>query len=123
MLRHAADRPPRTKPRCKLEPVVSGRPYDICLRFRRYYKPYAVKLIDFKHDKYTGTELPRNFSSDIQRINLSPKLVDLCLSEGYSLGKVSRHECKINRGKVRMSIHGDKQLQTIREYCQRIRIV
>ena len=31
-------------------------------------------------------------SSDIQRINLSLKLVDLCLSEGYSLSKISRHE-------------------------------
>ncbi|MAF64060.1 MAG: hypothetical protein CMJ84_00185 [Planctomycetes bacterium] len=48
---------------------VAGQTYDVYLRFRRHYKPYAIKLIDFRHDKYTGTEIARNFSSDIQLID------------------------------------------------------
>jgi len=35
------------------------------LRFRRYYKPYRIKLLDFTHDRYTGTSIPKNFASRI----------------------------------------------------------
>ena len=42
------------------------RTYMVYLRFRRYYKPYAVRLIKFSHDRYPGTNVPRNFSSDIR---------------------------------------------------------
>ena len=35
----------------------------MALRFKRYYTPYDIKLIDFKHDKFQGTEKARNFSS------------------------------------------------------------
>lgn len=42
---------------------VEGQPFGIALRFRRTYKPYTLHLIDFRHDKFVGTEIPRNFSS------------------------------------------------------------
>lgn len=42
-----------------------GREYEIGLRFRRYYKPFALSLLEFSHDKYPGTDIPMNFSSDI----------------------------------------------------------
>ena len=46
------------------QPVeVGGKIYGIALRFTRTYKPYSVHLIDFRHDKFVGTETPRNFSS------------------------------------------------------------
>lgn len=45
------------------EVMVNGTPYEIQLRFKRYYKPHTVHLIDFRHDKYEGTEIPKNFSS------------------------------------------------------------
>ena len=42
---------------------VDGNPYSIYLRFRRHYKPYSIRLIDFSHDFYTGTQVHKNFSS------------------------------------------------------------
>ena len=43
--------------------TVGDKTYDISLRFKRDYKPYTVTLIDFKHDRFLGTNTPRNFSS------------------------------------------------------------
>jgi hypothetical protein len=39
--------------------------WEIALRFQRFYYPFEVELIDFKHDKYPGTEIPFNFSSEV----------------------------------------------------------
>jgi len=49
--------------------TVDGKSYDVSLRLKRYYKPYAVKLIDVRTDKYMGTNTPQNFSSDIRLID------------------------------------------------------
>lgn len=43
--------------------IVDGKPYEVHLRYRRYYKPYSLYLQDFSFDKYPGTETARNFSS------------------------------------------------------------
>jgi hypothetical protein len=40
-----------------------GHTYELTLRPARYYKPYSVELLEFRHDKYKGTEVPKNFSS------------------------------------------------------------
>lgn len=42
---------------------AGGKRYFIELRFERTYKPYTLHLIDFKHDKFVGTNTARNFSS------------------------------------------------------------
>jgi hypothetical protein len=42
-----------------------GHTWQLALRFKRYYHPFAIKLIDFTHDVYPGTEIPKNFSSRI----------------------------------------------------------
>lgn len=39
--------------------------WEIALRFQRHYYPFELELIDFKHDKYPGTEIPFNFSSEV----------------------------------------------------------
>jgi hypothetical protein len=43
-----------------------GREYEISMRPKRYYKDYTIQLLDFTHDRYMGTEIPKNFSSRIQ---------------------------------------------------------
>jgi hypothetical protein len=48
---------------------VEGRHVDIALRFKRNYKPYTMQLIDFRHDKYPGTETPMNYSSDVRLVD------------------------------------------------------
>lgn len=42
---------------------VEGKRYAIALRFTRHYKPYTLTLVDFRHDRFVGTETARNFSS------------------------------------------------------------
>lgn len=57
-------------PRFGMQPVVvDGKTYHLGLRYKRVYKPYSVQLIDFSHDRYLGTETPRNFSSLIRLID------------------------------------------------------
>jgi len=46
-----------------------GRTYEIALRFKREYLPAHIKLLHFTHDRYPGTEIPHNFSSDIEIID------------------------------------------------------
>jgi hypothetical protein len=49
--------------------TVGGRQFSIAMRARRYYHPFTVKLKDFKHDRYAGTDIPKNFSSLIRLID------------------------------------------------------
>ena len=43
--------------------VYDGHQYRIELRPTRYYKPYELTLLEFRHDLYPGTDIPKNFSS------------------------------------------------------------
>lgn len=51
------------------------RDYEIELRIKRTYLPYKIELIDFSHDRYLGTDIPKNFSSKV-RINNSQSSED-----------------------------------------------
>lgn len=43
-----------------------GRTWEISLRSKRTYHPFSLTLLRFSHDKYPGTEIPRNFSSRVR---------------------------------------------------------
>ena len=45
---------------------TGDRSFEIALRFTRHYYPFEIELIDFKHEKYPGTEVPFNFSSEVK---------------------------------------------------------
>ena len=45
---------------------LDGRRYELALRAARFYKPFAIHLIEFKHDIYLGTDIPKNFSSRVR---------------------------------------------------------
>lgn len=52
-----------------LEPQIveaGGRKHLLALRLARYYKPFSLTLLEARHDKYKGTEIPRNFSSRVR---------------------------------------------------------
>ncbi len=49
----------------KQEFQVDGKPHQIAMRFTRYYKGFSLKLLEFRHDKYRGTEIPRDFRSRV----------------------------------------------------------
>lgn len=50
----------------QLQPVkIDSKEYQVTLRPRRLYKPFSMQLVDFRHDVYPGTEIPKNFSSRV----------------------------------------------------------
>jgi hypothetical protein len=46
-----------------------GRTWKIAMRTARYYKPYTVTLQKFTHERYAGTEIPKNFASKVTLID------------------------------------------------------
>jgi hypothetical protein len=46
--------------------TAGGKDYKLIMRPERYYKPYSLHLIDFRFDRYAGTEIPKNFSSRVR---------------------------------------------------------
>lgn len=52
------------------QPVIIGdKEYHLSLRPKRLYKPYHIELIDFRHEQYPGTEIPKDFSSMVKLHN------------------------------------------------------
>jgi len=47
----------------------ADRTWQLVLRPARYYKPYSVTLQKFTHERYVGTEIPKNFASRITLID------------------------------------------------------
>jgi len=52
------------------EVALNGRKYEILMRPERFYLPFSLHLIEFKHDRYPGTDIPKNFSSRVRLQNL-----------------------------------------------------
>ncbi len=50
--------------------TFNNRTYELLLRQERYYLPFSLHLIEFRHDKYPGTDIPKNFSSRVRLQNL-----------------------------------------------------
>ena len=46
------------------------------LRYQRVYKPYVIQLDDFRKDDYLGSNVGRNFSSDIRLNDLAAGTVE-----------------------------------------------
>lgn len=51
----------------------AGRSYTIELRPRRVYKPYSVRLLDFTHEIYPGTQIPHSFSSRVRLVDAAAR--------------------------------------------------
>jgi hypothetical protein len=48
---------------------IGGKAYELGFQFKRYYRPFRLGLVKFSHDKYKGTDIPKNFSSRIHLVN------------------------------------------------------
>ena len=46
-----------------------GRSWRIAMRIARDYKPYSVTLQKFTHERYAGTDIPKNFASKVTLID------------------------------------------------------
>lgn len=49
--------------------TVDGKTYEIGLRHERAYVPYTVHLIDFRYDRYLGTQIAKNYSSLVRLVD------------------------------------------------------
>jgi hypothetical protein len=45
--------------------TAGGRTYQLQLRPTRFYLPFSLRLLKFHHDIYQGTDIPKNFSSQL----------------------------------------------------------
>jgi hypothetical protein len=45
---------------------VDGKVWAVSLRFKETHLPYTLQLSDFRHDKFTGTTTPMNYSSTLR---------------------------------------------------------
>ena len=50
---------------------VGNKSYQTVLRPKRFYKPFAIKLLQFSHDRYAGTDIAKNFASRIRLLDPS----------------------------------------------------
>jgi hypothetical protein len=50
--------------------TFNDRSFELLLRQERYYLPFSLHLVEFRHDKYPGTDIPKNFSSRVRLQNL-----------------------------------------------------
>ena len=48
---------------------IEGKNYQIVLRPKRYYDSFHLRLQEFRHDRYAGTEIAKNFSSKVELID------------------------------------------------------
>ncbi len=48
---------------------LDGKVYSLTLRHKRSYRPFRLELIDFRHDRYLGTDIPKNFSSQVRLVD------------------------------------------------------
>ena len=46
--------------------TLDGHNFSLIMRQRRAYKQFALTLLDFSHDRYAGTDIPKNFSSKVR---------------------------------------------------------
>ncbi len=52
---------------------VDGKEYHFYLRAKRSYRPFSLHLIEFRHDRFAGTNTARNFSSDVRLVDPRPE--------------------------------------------------
>ena len=50
--------------------TFNNHTYEMFLRPERFYMPFSLRLMEFHHDKYPGTDIPKNFSSRVRLQNL-----------------------------------------------------
>jgi hypothetical protein len=46
--------------------VYQGKTWELALRLKRHYMPFSLSLLQVTHEKYPGTEIPKNFASRVK---------------------------------------------------------
>ena len=46
--------------------TYKDKTYQLAMRFTRHYKPFYLNLVEFTHERYQGTDIPKNFASRVR---------------------------------------------------------
>ncbi len=49
--------------------TVGKEKYGVSLRFQRSYRPYSLRLVDARGDKFAASQITKNFSSDVHLVD------------------------------------------------------
>ena len=49
--------------------TIDGHSYKLALRFKPYFKPYTIYLLEGRFDRYIGTEKAKNYSSRVRLVD------------------------------------------------------
>ena len=91
----------------------AGRSYEIALRMKRTYFPFALHLQKFTFDKYPGTEIPKNFASDViirDPREAGERAVTISMNKPLRHGGYTFYQASFNQGRAGSST----ALQTVR---------
>lgn len=90
------------------QPVtVGGKTFQIALRLTRYYKPYYVELLKFTHEKYKGTDTPKNFASRVRLLRTDTKEdrpVDISMNNPLRYGGETYYQAGFDDKNSRVTI-------------------
>ncbi len=50
--------------------TFNNHTYELIMRQRRFYKQFTLTLLHFAHDRYAGTDIPKNFASRVRLSDL-----------------------------------------------------
>ncbi len=93
-----------------------GRSYTLGLRLRRYYKPFSLQLVNFAHDVYAGTDIPKNFSSVVRLrnpLNGDNREVKIYMNNPLRYGGYTFYQASYdpdNKGSVLQVVHNPSWL-------------
>ncbi len=91
-----------------VEPVeVDGKPFEVALRFKRLPKSYSVQLIDFRHDRYVGTDTPKNYSSEVRLLDPEhnvDRTVKIWMNNPLRYGGDTLYQSSFDRDNPRLSV-------------------
>lgn len=46
--------------------AFEGHTWELVMRLKRHYQPFSISLLQVTHEKYPGTEIPKNFASRVR---------------------------------------------------------
>lgn len=49
--------------------TYQGRNWEVVMRLKRHYAPFSLSLLQVTHEKYPGTEIPKNFASRVRLVD------------------------------------------------------
>jgi hypothetical protein len=95
---------------------TGGRSYRVALRMRRYAQPFALTLLKTTHEKYQGTNIPKNFQSRVLLENPQTKErreVDIFMNNPLRYGGLTFYQSQMGRTEAKGG-KGTSVLQVVR---------